>query len=109
MFLNQVENIFALRTLILLPKCMFSSLASRGNTVSRNNVSATMFPSLARPLIAWINRQIIYFQQIIWQTYIWLDGNVMLDNSLSTEVKFDVKCMSFNVRFVDGCILKDTS
>ena len=69
MFLNQVENIFALRRLILLRKRMFPSLATLGN-MSRNNVSATMFPSLARPLIAWINLQIIYFQQIIWQTYI---------------------------------------
>ena len=48
-FLNQVKNIFALRTKILLPKRVFPSLATQGN-MSGNNVSATMFPSLARPL-----------------------------------------------------------
>jgi len=46
---RQVKNIFALRTKILLPKRMFPSLATQGN-MSGNNVSATMFPSLARPL-----------------------------------------------------------
>ena len=49
MFLNQVKNIFALQTQIFLPKRMFLSLATKGNT-SGNNVSAAMFPSLARPL-----------------------------------------------------------
>ena len=49
MFLNQVKNIFASQTQILLPKRMFPSLATQGN-MSGNNVSATMFPTLARPL-----------------------------------------------------------
>ena len=44
MFLNQVKNIFALRTQILLPKHMFPSLATQGNT-SGNDVPATMFPT----------------------------------------------------------------
>ena len=39
-----VKNIFASRTQILRPKHMFSSLATPGNIVS-----ATMFPSLAKP------------------------------------------------------------
>ena len=43
MFLNQVKNIFASQTQILLPKRMFPSLATQGNK-SGNNVSATMFP-----------------------------------------------------------------
>ena len=47
MFLPGVKNIFASRTQILRPKHMFPSLA--GN-ITRNIVSATMFPSLARPL-----------------------------------------------------------
>ena len=41
--------IFASRTHILRPKHMFPSLAMPGN-ITRNIVSATMFPSLARPL-----------------------------------------------------------
>jgi len=49
MFLNQVKNIFASQTQILLPKHVFPSLATQGN-MSGNNVFATMFPSLARPL-----------------------------------------------------------
>ena len=49
MFLNQVKNIFASQTQILLPKRMFPNLATQGN-MSGNNVSATMFPSLARPI-----------------------------------------------------------
>ena len=40
---------FASRTQILLPKLMFPSLATQGN-MSENVVSATVFPSLARPL-----------------------------------------------------------
>ena len=48
MFLNQVKNIFASHTQILLQKRMFPSLATQGN-MSGNNVSATMFPSLTRP------------------------------------------------------------
>ena len=48
MFLTRVENIFASRTQILSPKHMFPSLATPGN-ITRNIVSATMFPSLARP------------------------------------------------------------
>ena len=44
MFLNQVKNIFASQSQILLPKRMFPSLATQGN-MSGNNVSATMFPS----------------------------------------------------------------
>jgi len=38
MLLNQVKNIFASRTQILLPKRMFPSLATQGN-MSGNNVS----------------------------------------------------------------------
>ena len=49
MFLSGVKNIFASRTQILRPKHMFPSLATPGN-ITRNIVSATMFPSLARPL-----------------------------------------------------------
>ena len=47
MFLPGVKNIFASRTQILRPKHMFPSLATPGN-ITRNIVSATMFPSLAR-------------------------------------------------------------
>ena len=49
MFLSGVKNIFASQTQILRPKHMFPSLATPGNK-TRNIVSATMFPSLARPL-----------------------------------------------------------
>ena len=49
MFLNQVKNIFVSRTQILLTKRMFPSLATQGN-MPGNNVSSTMFPSLASPL-----------------------------------------------------------
>ena len=49
-FCHGVKNIFASRTQILRPKRMFPSLASPGN-ITRNIVSATMFPSLARPLV----------------------------------------------------------
>ena len=49
MFLPEVKNIFASRTQILRPKHMFPSLATPGNT-TRNIVSATVFPSLAKPL-----------------------------------------------------------
>ena len=49
MFLPEVKNIFVSRTRILRPQHMFPSLANRGNITS-NNVSATMFASLARPL-----------------------------------------------------------
>ena len=49
MFLSGVKNIFASRTQILRPKHMFPSLATPEN-ITRNIVSATMFPSLARPL-----------------------------------------------------------
>ena len=49
MFLPGVKNIFASRTQILRPKHVFPSLATPGN-ITRNIVSATMFPSLARPL-----------------------------------------------------------
>ena len=49
MFLPGVKNIFASRTQILRPKHMFPSLATPGN-ITRNIVSATMFPSLAKPL-----------------------------------------------------------
>ena len=48
MFLNQVKNIFASQTQILLPKRKFPSLATQGN-MSGNNVSTRMFPNLARP------------------------------------------------------------
>ena len=49
MFLNHVKNIFVSQTQILLPKRMFPSLATQGN-MSGNNVFATMFPNLARPI-----------------------------------------------------------
>ena len=49
MFLPGVKNIFASRTQILRPKHMFPSLATPRN-ITRNIASATMFPSLARPL-----------------------------------------------------------
>ena len=48
MFLNQVKNIFASEMQILLLKHMFPSLATQGN-LSGNNVSTTMFSSIARP------------------------------------------------------------
>ena len=46
MFLSAV---FASRTQILRPKHMFPRLATPGN-ITRNIVSASMFPKLARPL-----------------------------------------------------------
>ena len=47
---GKAKNVFtASRTQILRPKHMFPSLATPGN-ITRNTVSATMFPSLARPL-----------------------------------------------------------
>ena len=49
MFLPAVKNIY-LRTQILRPKHMFPTLATLGN-ITRNIVSAKMFPSLARPLL----------------------------------------------------------
>ena len=49
MFLSGVKNIFASRTQILRPKHMSPRLATPGN-ITRYVVSATMFPSLARPL-----------------------------------------------------------
>ena len=49
MFLPGVKNIFASQTQSLRPKHnIFPSLATPGNI--RNIVSATMFPSSARPL-----------------------------------------------------------
>ena len=52
MFLPGVKNIFVFQIQILRPKHMFPSLATPGN-ITRNIVSATMFPSLARPLNNW--------------------------------------------------------
>ena len=49
LFLPRVKNFFASRTQVLRPKHMFPSLATPGN-ITRNIVSAKMFPSLARPL-----------------------------------------------------------
>ena len=49
MFLPEVKNIFASRIQMLRPKHMFPSLATSGN-ITRNIVSAIMFPRLARPL-----------------------------------------------------------
>ena len=49
MFLNQVKNIFALRTQILVLKRMFSSLVTQGS-MSGNSVSAKMFPSFSQAL-----------------------------------------------------------
>ena len=48
MFLPGVKNFFASRTQVLRPKHMFPSVATPGN-ITRNIVSAKMFPSLARP------------------------------------------------------------
>ena len=48
-FCLESKTFFASRTQILRPKHMFPSLATPGN-ITRNIVSATMFPSLARPL-----------------------------------------------------------
>ena len=53
MFLPGVKNFFASRTQGLRPKHMFPSLATPGN-ITRNIVSARMFPSLARPLQPWL-------------------------------------------------------
>ena len=50
-FYHGVKNVFASRTQILRPKHMFPSLATPGN-IKRSIVSATMFPSLAKPLIS---------------------------------------------------------
>ena len=47
LFLPEVKNIFVSRTQLLRPQQMFPSLAIQGNITS-NNVSATLFPSLAR-------------------------------------------------------------
>ena len=44
MLLNQVKNIFTFRPQILCRKRVFQC-----NHIRRNNVFATMFPSLARP------------------------------------------------------------
>jgi len=55
MFLPEVKNIFVSRTQVLRPKHMFPSLATQGN-IRSNNVSATMFPSLARPLRPWLTK-----------------------------------------------------
>ena len=49
MFLLEVKNIFVSRIQRLRPQQMFPSLATQGNITS-NKVSATMFPSSARPL-----------------------------------------------------------
>ena len=49
-FLPEVKNIFVSRTQLLRPTQMFPSLATQGNITS-NNGSATVFPSLARPLV----------------------------------------------------------
>ena len=63
-FLLGVKNIFVSRTQLLRPQQMFPSLATQGNKTS-NNVSATMFPSLAWPLgvapmhIRWKNTYIL--------------------------------------------------
>ena len=48
MFLLLVKNIFASRTQILRPQHIFP--------MTRNNVSATMFPSLARALVKNLKR-----------------------------------------------------
>ena len=49
-FWDKSKAFFASQTQFLLPKRTFPSLATQGN-MSRNNVSATMFPSLARPFV----------------------------------------------------------
>ena len=54
-FCHGVKNIFASLTQMLRPKHMFPSLATPGD-ITRNIVSATMFPSLARPL--WLLRYV---------------------------------------------------
>jgi len=49
MFLPWSKKHFCSGTQILCPKHMFPSLATPGN-ITRNIVSATMFPSLTKPL-----------------------------------------------------------
>ena len=50
MFLTPDKNIFGLMSSkICFPQHMFPRAAELGNICIRNNVSATMFPSLARP------------------------------------------------------------
>ena len=53
-FCHGVKNSFASRTQILRAKHMFPSLATPRN-IKRNIVSATMFPSLAKPYIKAFN------------------------------------------------------
>ena len=54
-FCHGVKNIFASRAQMLCSKDRFPSLATPVN-ITRNIVSATMFPSLARPLRSLISR-----------------------------------------------------
>ena len=52
-FCLQSKTFTAFRTQILRPKHMFPSLATQGNITNKNkkhNISAKMFPSLARPV-----------------------------------------------------------
>ena len=72
-FCYGVKNIFACRTQILRPKHMFPSLATPGN-ITRNIVSATMFPSLTRPqgphsvdcMATFYNAKVVKFFSRFW-------------------------------------------
>ena len=50
MFLTSGKNIFSFRAAKFVAATYVSRAAKLGNICLRNNVSATMFPSLARPL-----------------------------------------------------------
>ena len=60
--LPRVKNIFASRTQILRPKHMFPSLAIT-RSITRNNVSANVFPSLAKPLMKALKFKVGVFQE----------------------------------------------
>ena len=51
MFLTSGKNIFCFRAAKFVSATYVSRVAKMGNICYRNNVSATMFPSLARPLV----------------------------------------------------------
>ena len=52
MFLTSGKNIFCFLAAKFVSATHVSSAANLGNICLRNNVSATMLPSLARPLVA---------------------------------------------------------
>ena len=53
MFLTSGKNIFCFRAAKFVAATYVSRAAKLGNICLCNNVSATMFPSLARPLNGW--------------------------------------------------------